>query len=177
MALVTCPECSGSVSDVAPACPHCGFPLGKAHKEEPPAPEFMTTWRALFAAVFIVAAVVWAGSAAQDRAKRQAGSAVSSAREAAKAAVGPGKRILPVNPVTTDRCITCFFLGLDDLLRYRDRGDKLGYDHQMKTCVQVPAGVKTSVVRQGDRTTTVEFHGWTGFMGATSGAVETSCLE
>jgi hypothetical protein len=26
MALVTCPDCNGSVSDVAPACPHCGRP-------------------------------------------------------------------------------------------------------------------------------------------------------
>lgn len=27
MALITCPECSGTVSDKAPMCPHCGFPL------------------------------------------------------------------------------------------------------------------------------------------------------
>lgn len=27
MALIQCPECGGSVSDRAPTCPHCGFPL------------------------------------------------------------------------------------------------------------------------------------------------------
>jgi hypothetical protein len=27
MALITCPECQASVSDHAPACVHCGFPL------------------------------------------------------------------------------------------------------------------------------------------------------
>lgn len=27
MALITCPECSGTVSDKAPFCPHCGFPV------------------------------------------------------------------------------------------------------------------------------------------------------
>lgn len=26
MSLVNCPECGGSVSSVAPACPHCGYP-------------------------------------------------------------------------------------------------------------------------------------------------------
>ena len=31
MALITCPECSGKVSDKAYSCPHCGFPMqGKA---------------------------------------------------------------------------------------------------------------------------------------------------
>ena len=27
MALITCPECGGQVSDLAVACPHCGFPI------------------------------------------------------------------------------------------------------------------------------------------------------
>lgn len=27
MALIKCPECSGDVSDKAPTCPHCGYPL------------------------------------------------------------------------------------------------------------------------------------------------------
>lgn len=27
MALIHCPECAGTVSDQAPVCPHCGFPL------------------------------------------------------------------------------------------------------------------------------------------------------
>ena len=32
MALIKCPECSGTVSDRAPMCPHCGFPM----KQLPP---------------------------------------------------------------------------------------------------------------------------------------------
>ena len=36
MALITCPECSGKVSDKAYSCPHCGFPMqGKAMPEAP----------------------------------------------------------------------------------------------------------------------------------------------
>lgn len=31
--LIKCPECGGSVSDKAPACIHCGFPLNDIHKE------------------------------------------------------------------------------------------------------------------------------------------------
>lgn len=31
--LIKCPECGGSVSDKAPACIHCGFPLSNIHKE------------------------------------------------------------------------------------------------------------------------------------------------
>lgn len=27
MALITCPECHGQVSDKAAVCPHCGFPI------------------------------------------------------------------------------------------------------------------------------------------------------
>lgn len=27
MALITCPECSGSASDQASTCPHCGYPI------------------------------------------------------------------------------------------------------------------------------------------------------
>lgn len=30
MALIQCPDCRGSVSDVAPACPHCGRPNAAA---------------------------------------------------------------------------------------------------------------------------------------------------
>jgi RNA polymerase subunit RPABC4/transcription elongation factor Spt4 len=29
MALITCPECKGNVSDQADTCPHCGFPISK----------------------------------------------------------------------------------------------------------------------------------------------------
>ena len=32
MALITCPECHGQVSDKAAVCPHCGYPIG----EQPP---------------------------------------------------------------------------------------------------------------------------------------------
>lgn len=28
MALISCPECRRDVSDKAPACPHCGYPVG-----------------------------------------------------------------------------------------------------------------------------------------------------
>ncbi len=45
MALITCPECSGTVSDKAYACPHCGYPIQniisapkqprKSHKRRP----------------------------------------------------------------------------------------------------------------------------------------------
>ena len=31
MALIQCPECEGKVSDQAPVCPHCGFPLSSSH--------------------------------------------------------------------------------------------------------------------------------------------------
>jgi len=33
MALVNCPDCSTSVSDMAPACPKCGRPIGVAAKD------------------------------------------------------------------------------------------------------------------------------------------------
>ena len=33
MALITCPECNGQVSDKAAACPHCGYPLEKAEQK------------------------------------------------------------------------------------------------------------------------------------------------
>lgn len=31
--LIKCPECGKEVSDKAPACIHCGFPLNDIHKE------------------------------------------------------------------------------------------------------------------------------------------------
>lgn len=34
MALIECPECGGKVSDKAPACIHCGYPLQESKKEE-----------------------------------------------------------------------------------------------------------------------------------------------
>lgn len=33
MALITCPECHGQVSDKAAACPHCGYPFERAERE------------------------------------------------------------------------------------------------------------------------------------------------
>ena len=33
MALIHCPECGKEVSDQAPACIHCGYPLAKAREE------------------------------------------------------------------------------------------------------------------------------------------------
>ncbi|MFR2832301.1 MAG: zinc ribbon domain-containing protein, partial [Finegoldia magna] len=35
MALTTCPECAGKVSDRAAACPHCGYPIKKAPRKKP----------------------------------------------------------------------------------------------------------------------------------------------
>lgn len=35
MALITCPDCGGSVSDAAPACIHCGRPLAPARPAAP----------------------------------------------------------------------------------------------------------------------------------------------
>lgn len=39
MALIACPECGAKVSDQAPNCIHCGFPLAKANGAQVPAPE------------------------------------------------------------------------------------------------------------------------------------------
>ena len=33
MALIKCPECGKEISDQAPACIHCGFPLDKMNKK------------------------------------------------------------------------------------------------------------------------------------------------
>jgi hypothetical protein len=35
MALYNCPDCGGKVSDLAPSCPHCGRPSGKAGARAP----------------------------------------------------------------------------------------------------------------------------------------------
>lgn len=35
MALITCPDCGGAVSDAAPACIHCGRPMAPARPAEP----------------------------------------------------------------------------------------------------------------------------------------------
>lgn len=34
MALITCPECHGQVSDKAAACPHCGYPIAANNPQE-----------------------------------------------------------------------------------------------------------------------------------------------
>jgi len=34
MALIECPECGGKVSDKAPACIHCGYPLQEPKEEQ-----------------------------------------------------------------------------------------------------------------------------------------------
>jgi len=36
MAVITCPDCGGSVSDAAPACIHCGRPMAAAATSPPP---------------------------------------------------------------------------------------------------------------------------------------------
>ena len=35
MALITCPECDGKVSDRAETCPHCGYPMKKTPRKKP----------------------------------------------------------------------------------------------------------------------------------------------
>ena len=35
MALIKCPECSGNVSDKAPTCPHCGYPMNTVTSTKP----------------------------------------------------------------------------------------------------------------------------------------------
>lgn len=40
MALIPCPECAKSVSDQAPQCIHCGYPLASQRPSEP-----HRTWR------------------------------------------------------------------------------------------------------------------------------------
>ena len=39
MALISCPECEKSISDKAPSCPQCGFPL-RTHEAGPPGPGY-----------------------------------------------------------------------------------------------------------------------------------------
>lgn len=34
MALISCPECRHSVSDQAPACPHCGYPIAGSSRSQ-----------------------------------------------------------------------------------------------------------------------------------------------
>ena len=36
MALMNCPECSNSVSDMEFSCPHCGYPIQSAKKPQRP---------------------------------------------------------------------------------------------------------------------------------------------
>lgn len=33
MALISCPECTNTISEYARACPHCGFPAAPPHAE------------------------------------------------------------------------------------------------------------------------------------------------
>lgn len=35
MALIKCPECSGNVSDKAPTCPYCGYPMNTVTTSKP----------------------------------------------------------------------------------------------------------------------------------------------
>jgi hypothetical protein len=43
MALIQCPECNGNVSDQAPTCPHCGFPLSNQTAAATATPPSATT--------------------------------------------------------------------------------------------------------------------------------------
>jgi hypothetical protein len=42
MVLLICPDCSGKVSDLAPACPHCGRPASKTRVDLPPTTQSVT---------------------------------------------------------------------------------------------------------------------------------------
>ena len=39
MGLISCPDCNGIVSEIAPACPHCGRPIAPASTPPPPLDE------------------------------------------------------------------------------------------------------------------------------------------
>jgi len=39
MGLISCPDCNGMVSEIAPACPHCGRPIAPASTPPPPLDE------------------------------------------------------------------------------------------------------------------------------------------
>jgi hypothetical protein len=172
MAVSTCPDCDGPVSDRAAACPHCGCPVaGAGAGELGPSKATGTAWGAV-AGVIIVIALVGLGIAGTHAWGDPAGRRVTPGAPAVK-------RELPVNPVTTDRCVTCILPpALDELLAYRERGDKIGEAGLMKGgCWPVPAGVKTSVSSMPGRTALVTFHGWKTPLMTNYGAVETDCLE
>ena len=61
MALVKCPECTGTVSDQAASCPHCGRPLREPRKSHVVRTIARSFAPALLAAVFAVslAASLW----------------------------------------------------------------------------------------------------------------------
>ena len=44
MALLTCPECEGKVSDQAELCPHCGFPIKGKELSKPKMKKFVVCW-------------------------------------------------------------------------------------------------------------------------------------
>ena len=56
MSLVKCPECSHDVSDQAPTCPSCGFPLKLEVRE----PEFRAYRKRVLTGTLILCIVGWA---------------------------------------------------------------------------------------------------------------------
>ena len=47
MALITCADCAARISDLAPACPHCGRPADAAHAAVQPIELTAKTWKAM----------------------------------------------------------------------------------------------------------------------------------
>lgn len=56
MALISCPDCEGKVSDAAPACIHCGAPLAARSSSPPAVPASPSSGLGLFGK-----SVLWLG--------------------------------------------------------------------------------------------------------------------
>jgi hypothetical protein len=65
MALIQCPECSKTVSNTAPACPHCGVPIALASAERmatgTPVSTILLTPKSLKLQIVIAALFFWVG--------------------------------------------------------------------------------------------------------------------
>ena len=85
MALVTCPECHGSVSDQAATCPHCGHPLATTPAAGPsPAPKVKKSSSKAPLVVLAVLLIVWGVLQLRSwRVQRELGSPRSSSPVAA----------------------------------------------------------------------------------------------
>jgi hypothetical protein len=59
MALIHCKECSKEISDLASACPHCGYPLTDEESEEESNKESSSKGWIMIALLFVVGAAVY----------------------------------------------------------------------------------------------------------------------